>query len=568
MIRLNSLRLETDYTEKDLYEAVRKRLRINDKHPFSCELVKLSLDARKKDDIHYTCSVDVKTDREKDILKDKRIKNVSAVEKICYNDPFQLLEEDIKNQLTGISRPVIAGFGPAGMFCAYKLAKAGLRPIVLERGADVDTRIKDVSSFWNGGPLNTESNVQFGEGGAGTFSDGKLNTMIHDKFGRITEVFRIFVDNGADPSIKYINKPHIGTDCLTQIVKNIRQEIISEDGEVRFKAKLTGLDIKNGKLSGIYVNDSEYISTDTLVLALGHSARDTFEMLLGKGLEMKKKAFAMGVRVQHPQKLIGMAQYGEAYKKLPAADYKLTYQAANGRGVYSFCMCPGGFVVNASSEEGRLAVNGMSNSDRSEATANSALVVSVREDDLEGDSPLAGMEYQRRLEEAAYKEGRGLIPVQYYSDFLKGRKSGFNDENDKTDIIDRNDELTGQRIITEKKEDDIKVLLPNTKGAYTGGNLKNVLPSFISESIEEAMPVFGRIIEGFDRDDALMIGLESRTSSPVRIVRNDDLESVSVKGIYPCGEGAGYAGGITSAAVDGLKVYEAIIKRFSDLIAK
>ena len=551
MIRLNSLRLEIGYTEQDLLSAIRRRLKIGDKHPFSHELVKLSLDARKKDDIHYTCSVDVKIDTEKVILKDKRIKNVAVSEPVIYDDPVEKLTDAAKASLKAAKRPVIAGFGPAGMLAGYKLAKAGLRPIIIERGCDVDTRIADVNAFWNGGKLDPESNVQFGEGGAGTFSDGKLNTMIHDKFGRITEFFRIFIENGADASIRYINKPHIGTDRLSGIVRNIRKEIIACGGEVRFRSKLTGLDIKDSVLRGIYVNDTEYIDCDALVLALGHSARDTFEMLLGKGIEMEKKAFAMGVRIQHPQEVIGRARYGEAYKKLPAADYKLTYQASNGRGVYSFCMCPGGFVVNASSEEGRLAVNGMSNSDRSEDTANSALVVNVREDDFGGKSPLAGMELQRRLEEAAYKEGRGKIPVQYYRDFAVGRASYLPNKPDTPENTNDNGDSSSD--------------LPNTKGSYIGGNLKNVLPSYISDSIEEAMPVFGKTIEGFDSPDALMIGLESRTSSPVRITRNDDYESVSIKGIYPCGEGAGYAGGITSAAVDGIKVYEAIVRRITNL---
>ncbi len=581
LIRVNSLRLEIKYTEDDLRSAIARRLKIADKHPFSYEIVKLSLDARKKDDIHYTCSVDVKTDSEKAILKDKRIKNVTASERVVYNDPAD--DTDIKNAIREllmnsncsddqgsgttsqgkcILRPVIVGFGPAGIFASYKLAKAGFKPIVLERGCDVDTRIQDVGSFWNGGPLKPESNVQFGEGGAGTFSDGKLNTMIHDKFGRITEVFRVFVENGADPSIRYINKPHIGTDRLTKIVKNIRKEIIDCGGEVRFNSKLAGLDIKDGVLKGIYINNSEYLPCDTLVLAIGHSARDTFKMILESGLNLERKAFAMGVRVQHPQEMIGRSQYGDAYKDLPAADYKLTYQTSNGRGVYSFCMCPGGFVVNASSEEGMLAVNGMSNSDRSEATANSALVVTVREDDFDGDSPLAGMELQRRLESAAYKEGRGLIPAQYYADF-KGNRASRLPETKNSSIPDPNREDDSERGYVSGHNDTAccSLPLPNTKGSYIGGNLKNVLPDFISESIEEAMPDFGRIIEGFDNDEALFIGLESRTSSPVRIVRDDSFESIGIKGIYPCGEGAGYAGGITSAAVDGIKVYEAIISK-------
>ena len=575
LIRVNSLRLEIKYTEDDLKAAIARRLKIGAKHPFSYEIVKLSLDARKKDDIHYTCSVDVKIDNEKEILKDKRIKNVTVADRILYSDPadkagirdklnklftdiYNEGEQDAGHEVTvkRVLRPVIVGFGPAGMFASYKLAMAGFKPIVLERGCDVDTRIRDVSSFWQGRPLNPESNVQFGEGGAGTFSDGKLNTMIHDKFGRITEVFRIFVENGADPSIKYINKPHIGTDKLTEIVKNIRKEIIKCGGEVRFNSKLTGLDIKSGSLHGIYINNSEYLPCDTLVLAIGHSARDTFRMILENGLNLERKAFAMGVRVQHPQELIGRAQYGDAYKELPAADYKLTYQTGSGRGVYSFCMCPGGFVVNASSEEGMLAVNGMSNSDRSEATANSALVVTVREDDFDGDSPLAGMEFQRELERAAYREGKGAIPVQYYADFQSNIDAVLTEMNNssKSDNGQYNDHVRDHISGGNRP-------LPNTKGSYTGGNLNNVLPAFISESIEEAMPEFGRIIDGFDNDDTLLIGLESRTSSPVRITRDESLEAVGVKGIYPCGEGAGYAGGITSAAVDGIRVYEAIITK-------
>ena len=571
LIRLNSLRLEIGYTDEDLKNAVRRRLRIPDKHPFSHELVRLSLDARKKDDIHYTCSVDVRIDNEREILKDKRIKNVSPSEPVIYNDPFDALTDEQKASLKDSRRPVVVGFGPAGMLAGYKLAKAGLKPLIIERGQDVDTRIADVTAFWQGGSLKPDSNVQFGEGGAGTFSDGKLNTMIHDRFGRITEFFRIFIECGADPSIRYINKPHIGTDRLTEIVRNIRKEIIACGGEVRFGTKLTGLDIKKGTLCGISVNGSEYIECDSVVLALGHSARDTFELLYRTGIEMEKKAFAMGVRIQHPQELIGRAQYGDAYRQLPAADYKLTYQASNGRGVYSFCMCPGGFVVNASSEEGRLTVNGMSNSDRSEATANSALVVNVREDDFDGDSPLSGMELQRRLEEAAYAEGKGRIPAQYYADFLAGRASIISDSQTSGNTGDilfggpqSSDTGTGPgtaHITNFPGEQGHTLPKPNTKGAYTGGNLKNVLPGYISESIEEAMPVFGRTIAGFDSPDALMIGLESRTSSPVRLTRDENtLEAVGIKGIYPCGEGAGYAGGITSAAVDGIRVYEAIIQ--------
>ncbi len=543
LIRINSLRLEIGYTEADIKAGVIKKLRLNNaelKGLKKIDPVKISLDARKKNDIHYTCSIDLEFDDEAALMKrigaDRRVKgrDISQTEKIRYNDPFDdVLSEQIKH-LSEEERPVIVGLGPAGMICAYKLALAGLRPIVIERGQPVDQRIEDVNSFWKTGKLNPESNVQFGEGGAGTFSDGKLNTMIHDNSGRIGEVFDIFVRSGADPSIRYINKPHIGTDRLVGIVKSIRDSIIEHGGEVRFGCKLTGIEITNGAVSAISVEqngEKTRMTCSRLVLAIGHSARDTFRMLYENGISMEKKAFAVGVRVEHPQELIGRAQYGDQYLKLPPADYKLTCKTADGRGVYSFCMCPGGFVVNASSEEGMMAVNGMSNSDRSEATANSALVVTVREDDIGGASPLAGVDFQRELEKKCFDEGRGRIPVQRLDDFMNDRKA---------------DELAAK---------------PNTKGACVSGNLRAVLPGFITDSLIEAMPSFGRTIRGYDNPDTLLIGLESRTSSPVRITREEgSLQAVGVKGLYPCGEGAGYAGGITSAAVDGLRIYESIIK--------
>lgn len=525
LIRINSLKLNTDYTERDLELSVRNRLRLSEHDSFEYKIVRKSLDARRKNDIHYVISVNVNIGCEKRILSNKRIKDVSSVSEIIYNDPYSP-----NMALKDVDRPIIVGLGPAGLICAYKLAKAGLRPIVLERGADVDTRVKDVEEFWSTGKLNTSSNVQFGEGGAGTFSDGKLNTMIHDNFGRIGEVFRIFTEHGADESIKYLAKPHIGTDKLRYMVKAIREDIVALGGEVRFNSCVTDISVENGNITGVTVNGSLNISCNTLVLAIGHSARDTFYMLNGKCVPMERKAFAAGVRVQHPQSLIGQAQYGDIYESLPSADYKLTYNTAEGRGVYSFCMCPGGFVVNASSEEGLLAVNGMSNSQRDERTANSAIVVSVKESDFPGDSVLGGVELQRELERKCFEEGRGSIPVQYLRDFKNNTASS--------------------RIVDNA---------PNTKGQTVPGNLRNVLPEYISESILEAFPSFGRTIPGFDGDDTMLIGLESRTSSPVRIIRGDNLQSVSVNGLYPCGEGAGYAGGITSAAVDGLKVYEAII---------
>lgn len=534
MIRVNSLMLSAEHNEADLRAAVIKRLHIPDRELLSLQIVKKSLDARKKSNIHYVYAVDVQIRNEQQLLKNKHIKDICPAKTIKYSDPVSGLDSINLDRIRASSRPVIIGFGPAGMFAAYKLAAAGLRPIVLERGMDVEARTEAVRRFWQNNSLDPECNVQFGEGGAGTFSDGKLNTMIHDSFGRIGEVFDIFIRNGADESIRYNNKPHIGSDRLTKIVKSMREFIISQGGEVRFNSRMDDIIIENNRITGVTVNKRERIDCSILILAVGHSARDTLTMLTTHNIPLERKDFAMGVRVQHPQDLINRSQYGDESSNLPAADYKLTYTTTEGRAVYSFCMCPGGFVVNASSEPERLTVNGMSNSDRSEATANSAIVVNIKSTDFEGDNVLAGMEFQRRLEGLCYREGHGLIPVQYYRDFKNHEPSSINDASTNA---------------------------PNTKGKYYPGNLHNVLPAFISDSILEAMPHFGSAIAGFDDDYTLMLGLEARTSSPVRILRNDSLESILAEGLYPCGEGAGYAGGITSAAVDGIKVYEAVITK-------
>lgn len=534
LIRINSLKLNIGHSDNDLKRALIRKLNIPEHELIEYRIVKKSLDARKKDNITYVYSIDVIVRNEKRILGSRTNRDITVPERIIYRDPALVSPVDPDN--ISIRRPVIVGFGPAGMFCAYKLAHAGLKPVVIERGSDVDNRTASVETFWNTGSLNTESNVQFGEGGAGTFSDGKLNTMIHDNSGRISEVFRILIDNGADPSIAYVNKPHVGTDRLKSIVKSIRNDIIACRGEVRFNTRLDGIKSLNADLLQLFLSDGSVLETDNLVLAIGHSARDTFKMLLESGIQMEQKPFAVGVRVQHPQKLIGFSQYGSSYTRLPAADYKLTYKASDNRAVYSFCMCPGGFVVNASSEEGRLAVNGMSNSDRGEYSANSALVVSINPDDFGGDGPLAGIEFQRKLEEKAFIEGKGSVPVQLYADF----------KNNITDIVN-NERVSGN--------------MPNIKGKWREGNLHNILPQYICDDLTEAIEHFGGVIKGYNDDSTVLIGLESRTSSPVRIIRKDNLESISLKGMYPCGEGAGYAGGITSAAVDGIKVYEAIYSK-------
>ena len=418
-------------------------------------------------------------------------------------------------------RPVIAGFGPCGIFCALILAQQGYRPIVLERGKCVSERAEDVQNFWNGSALNTESNVQFGEGGAGTFSDGKLTTGIKDP--RIHKVLSEFVSAGAPEEILYKNKPHIGTDLLRDVVANIREEIIRLGGEIRFSSKLVGIDAPSGKIKAIKAEDvltgeSYTIETENLVLAIGHSARDTFRYAHELGIQMSAKPFSIGVRIEHPQKMVDESQYGKT-KGLPPAEYKLSHRCENGRGVYTFCMCPGGEVIMSSSQEGGVVTNGMSNHKRDSGTANSGLLVDVRVSDFDGDDVLAGVEFQEKYERLAYKNGGGryAFPKTCWSKFRDGDK-------------------------------DAKAVIDS-------------LPSFAVESIREAMPYLGRKLKGFDDDNAVMKAVETRSSSPVRFFRDDNLQG-SIKGLYPAGEGAGYAGGITSAACDGIKVAEKIIEEF------
>ena len=407
----------------------------------------------------------------------------------------------------------------------------------------MDSRKADVEQFWQGGKLLKDSNVQFGEGGAGTCSDGKLNTLVKEKYGRNKAVLETFVHFGAKESILYDAKPHIGTDVLCDIVKKMRQEIIRMGGTVRFDSKVTDLCIEEDAIKGVIVNGQETLDCEQLVLALGHSARDTFEMLLRRAIPMEPKAFAVGFRVEHPQEMINRELYGLSDPGvLGAAAYKVTAQTATGRGVYSFCMCPGGYVVNASSEEGRLAVNGMSYSGRDGSNANSAIIVAVTPEDFGGSHPLAGIEFQRRLEEKAYSLAQGKIPVQRYGDFRE-KVLGENDRENKT---------------WEKSD-----LQPMCKGLYQWSDLTTLLPGNCNEAFVEGMEVFARQIKGFDDPTAILSGVESRTSSPVRIPRDEEnLQSV-IKGLYPCGEGAGYAGGITSAAMDGLRVAEKIAAAFA-----
>lgn len=536
MIRINQLKLSVGHTKADMKKKAAKMMRIPEDKILSLVPVRQSLDARKKNELLYIYSLNA-TVSGKEGAVIKNAKNVNVV--LNTEKPYRFPEH---GQEPLCHRPVIVGFGPAGMFCGLMLARAGFSPLILERGEDVDSRTQKVEAFWRGGELNPESNVQFGEGGAGTFSDGKLNTLVKDPSGRNKKVLEILAEAGADPSITYVNKPHVGTDVLSRVIKNIRQEIIRLGGEIRFGCKLTDFSEAGGRLISVTVSQreeggfyrEETIPAQAVVLAIGHSARDTFRMLSEKSLDLQAKAFAVGLRIQHPQKQINFSQYGmEEPGSLGAASYKLTKQTSSGRGIYSFCMCPGGFVVNASSETGRLAVNGMSNHDRAGTNANSALIVTVTPEDFPSPGPLGGVEFQRRLEEAAFNCGKGKIPVQLYGDFKAGTLSrAFGD------------------------------VEPAFKGGYSFGNLREVLNPSLTDAMTEGIDSFGRIIDGFDRPDAILAGIESRTSSPVRIPRTPELES-AVRGLYPCGEGAGYAGGITSAAMDGIRTAEMIVTRFS-----
>ena len=525
MIRVRQIKVNAITNEiYDILDKCANKLKINYADILEYKISKKSLDARHKPELYFIYEIDVKVKNEDKILS-----------KIKDKDVFKTPKEEYKYEITGTkklnNRIVVVGCGPAGLFCAYMLASYGYKPLIIERGKKIDDRIKDVEEFWNTNKLNEESNVLFGEGGAGTFSDGKLNTLVKDKRYMQKKIFEIFVKNGAPEEIMYDYKPHIGTDKLRDVVKNIRNEIISNGGEFRFETKLTNINYKDNKLVSIEVNDNEIINTDVVVLALGHSARDTFSML-NKNLEMTSKPFAIGIRIQHKQSDINRSQLGYDYiDTIGAMNYKLTYKAKNNRGVYTFCMCPGGYVVNSSSEKNMLVINGMSNYKRNTTNSNSAIIVTIGSNDY-GDSPLDGIKYQRKLEKKAYEVGEGLIPTQKYIDYKNNNSSTT-----------------------------LGSIDPVFKGKYKLCNINEIFPDYINESLKEAIEYFGSKIENYNIDDAIISAVESRTSSPVRIIRDENLES-SIKGIYPCGEGAGYAGGITSSAMDGIKVFENIASKY------
>lgn len=539
MIRVNQIKMPIRHTEADLAQAVKKALKKKTVPEYT--IIKQSLDARDKAKLHYSYSVTVP---ENGFSQQELSRLITNKNIMLTNEPEYDFSSHVEKLRDTFAKheykypPVIVGTGPAGLFCGYQLAKQGYQPILLERGMDVDKRVQEIQAFWDGGNLNPNCNVQFGEGGAGTFSDGKLNTMTHDKTGRIREVLQTFVQFGAPSDILYVNKPHIGTDLLCDVVKNMRVEIQRLGGSVMFQSCFTDMEFEpdgqgGERICAIQVRTAEglqRIPCDCLILAIGHSARDTFEMLERRQVQMKQKAFAVGLRIEHPAEMIQKAQYGESpiASHLPAADYKLTHQTTEGRAVYSFCMCPGGYIVNASSEPGMTAVNGMSYRARDARNSNSAIVVNVVPEDFQGNGALAGMEFQRYWERAAYHAGNGGVPLQLFGDYQRNSCSV-----------------------------SYGSILPDIKGQYAFANLNECLPKFVNDAIISGIIAFDNRIPGFASEEAVLCGIESRTSSPVRIERNEEFNS-NYKGIYPCGEGAGYAGGIMSAAVDGIKVAEAV----------
>ncbi len=526
MLRLNEIKLPLDHPEPALKDAILKKLSISAADLGNYTIFKRSYDARKKGQIRLVYIVDVETRLEKKLLQRfKKNPHVVPTPNMSYRSVAQASHGDQ-------GRPIVIGTGPCGMFAGLLLAQMGFRPILLERGKAVRERSVDTFGFWLKKRLNPESNAQFGEGGAGTFSDGKLYSQVRDPHHYGRKVLTELVNAGASPEILYINKPHIGTYRLANIVRNLRATIESLGGEIRFQCRVADIDIDQGQVRGVKLETGEYIAGQQVVLAVGHSARDTFQMLLERGVYIEAKPFSIGFRIEHPQSLIDRCRFGDqaGHERLGSADYKLVHHCQNGRSVYSFCMCPGGKVVAAASEPGRLVTNGMSEYARDESNANSAIVVGITPEDYP-DGPLAGIALQRRLEEQAFVLGGGTYeaPGQLVGDFLADRPS--------TEL--------GQ-------------VTPSYKPGVKLGDLSGSLPAYAIAAIREAILAFDKKIHGFAMDDAILTGVETRTSSPIRIKRNEQYQSLNTVGLYPAGEGAGYAGGILSAGIDGIKVAEAV----------
>ncbi len=524
-LMITELRLPFEHDMAELKSLAARKLGLSVTDFKTFRIIKEATDARRKPDISRVYSILAEIPDSRGFRKSDNIR-------VVQDEP----EEPVTPGSVKLSgRPVVVGSGPAGVFAALTLAGAGYRPIVLERGMAVEDRAALVENYWKHGVLDPECNVQFGEGGAGTFSDGKLTTRINDR--RCDGVLRQYYEAGAPEDILYKAKPHIGSDRLRLVVANMRRKLIGLGGEIRFGAKVTSLTIRSGRVTGVTVNGTEEIEAGVVVLAIGHSARDTFSSLLQGGVTMVRKPFSIGVRIEHPQEMINRSQYGrpDAAAILGAADYQLFYKTG-GRTAYSFCMCPGGVVVASASEPGTIVTNGMSYLARDRENANSAFVVSVEPGDFDGSNVLAGVEFQRRWEREAYLAGGGMgaAPVQRLGDFIEGRASAS---------------------------------LGSVKPSYTGkvelADLNSCLPRFVTEAMKEAVPYFERRMRGFSNGDAVLTGVETRTSSPVRMTRGDSLEAVGIAGLYPAGEGAGYAGGIISAAVDGMRAGEQIIRIYA-----
>jgi uncharacterized protein len=529
MLRITEFKLPIDHPEEDLRPALLQRLGIGSDDLLDFTLFKRSYDARKKSsELCFIYTIDFKVADEAALLRrfpdDRHLGAAPDVSyKVVGHAPEGLNE-----------RPVVVGFGPCGIFAGLLLAQMGFKPIILERGTEVRQRTKDTWGLWRKNVLNPESNVQFGEGGAGTFSDGKLYSQIKDPKFHGRKVLHEFVKAGAPEEILYVSKPHIGTFRLTGVVENMRQQIEALGGEVRFQQRVTDVLIDNGQLQGVVLDSGEQINSKHVILALGHSARDTFRMLHSRGVYMEAKPFSVGFRIEHPQSLIDRARLGKyaGHPKLGAADYKLVHHAKNGRSVYSFCMCPGGTVVAATSEPNRVVTNGMSQYSRNERNANSGIVVGITPEDYPG-GPLAGIELQERLESLAYVLGGSNYeaPAQLVGDFIAGKASSA-----------------------------LGSVEPSYKPGVKLVDLADALPAYAIEAIREALPAFDKQIKGFAQHDAILTGIETRTSSPLRITRDATLQSLNVKGLFPAGEGAGYAGGILSAGVDGIRIAEALVR--------
>ena len=525
MVRVSGLKLPVDHDEEDLEKLLAARLGLKAAQIVRYQVRRKSIDARKRGRVNIVYIVDVEV-HERTHIRETTNSNFSI--RSAPDESYRMATKAVSRVKT---RPVVVGTGPCGLFAGLLLAEMGFRPILLERGKRVTERARDVYQFWQTGQLDPGSNVQFGEGGAGTFSDGKLTTQIGDRNNRCRKVLDTLVACGAPEEILYLQKPHIGTDLLVGVVGNLHDRIVAQGGEVRFLNQVTDLIIENGSVRGAKVQNQEELRAECVILAIGHSARDTFQMLFERNVPLQPKPFSIGVRIEHPQTLIDQAQYGECagHPNLGHADYKLVHHASSGRSAYTFCVCPGGEVIAASSEPGGIVTNGMSRFARNSTNGNSALLVGVHPTDFAG-SPLAGVQFQRRWEQKAFQIAGAdyKAPAQRVGDFLKERPS----------------ETLGS-------------VLPSYKPGVHLGTLDPCLPKYVIETLREAIPAFGRRIQGFAMSDAVLTGVETRSSSPVRILRRDSFESVGVRGLYPAGEGAGYAGGIMSSAVDGIKVAEA-----------